>query len=75
VALSVRNCEDGNDAMEDTRKDYGEERAANLTLIGLLGLFAFVVFFIFISMTTEMVTRSDLPPTATAYNAAAAPAR
>ena len=75
MALSVRHCEDGIDAMQNTRKDYGEDRAANLTLIGLLGLFAFVVLFIFVSMTTQMVTRSDLPPTATAHNSVAAPAR
>jgi len=37
-------------------------KTANLALIALIGLFAFVVLFIFFSMNMEMMTRSDLPP-------------
>lgn len=44
--------------------DYGEDQAANLTLVGLLFLFAFVVLFVFIAMNTETTARSDLPSTA-----------
>ncbi|MBZ0148410.1 MAG: hypothetical protein K8F62_12845 [Pseudorhodoplanes sp.] len=42
-----------------SRDDYREEQAANLMLVGVLCLFAFVVLFIFIGMNTEMAARSD----------------
>jgi hypothetical protein len=42
-----------------SRDDYREEQAANLMLVGLLCLFAFVVLFVFIGMNTEMAARSD----------------
>jgi hypothetical protein len=37
-------------------------KAANFALMALIGLFAFVVLFVFFSMNMEMMTRSDLPP-------------
>lgn len=40
-------------------------KTANLALMALIGLFAFVVLFIFFSMNMEMMTRSDLPPPST----------
>jgi hypothetical protein len=40
-------------------------KTANLALMALIGLFAFVVLFIFFSMNMEMMTRSDLPPSST----------
>jgi len=44
-------------------------KTANLALMALIGLFAFVVLFIFFSMNMEMMTRSDLPaPSATVQN-------
>ena len=45
---------------------HEDVRAANLALMALIGLFAFVVLFIFFSMNLEMMTRSDLPPPSSA---------
>ena len=44
---------------------HEDVRAANLALMALIGLFAFVVLFIFFSMNMELMTRSDLPPSST----------
>jgi hypothetical protein len=49
------------------RNHDADAQAANLALVGLLFLFTFVVLFVFIGMSTEMATRSDLPPTASVY--------